>query len=261
MEGWARDALTVVVGVAAGVLSGMLGIGGAVLSTPGVRLLGASPIDAIGSTIPSILPSAVTGTITYSRERLVEWKVAVLSGAIGTVFALVGARSTPAIPGRGHYQQILTAGLLAFSAWRLLARRGGAAEIAEATPARFSVPRVAAIGVAAGLVAGLLGIGGGAVMVPAFTEVVKLRIKRAIATSLVVVGILAVPSAIVHSALGNIDWRFAAWLTVGIVPGARIGSAITVGAHERTVRRLFGGLLLALSAVYATAETISLARA
>ncbi len=58
------DAIAVVlVGVASGVLSGMFGVGGAVITTPGVRVLGATPIEAVGSTIPAILPSAASGTL------------------------------------------------------------------------------------------------------------------------------------------------------------------------------------------------------
>ena len=60
--GLLRDALTLVLGVMTGVLSAAFGVGGAVLSTPGVRLLGASALVAVGTTLPSILPSAAAGT-------------------------------------------------------------------------------------------------------------------------------------------------------------------------------------------------------
>ena len=55
-------ALVLVVGFFTGVLSGMFGVGGAVISTPAIRALGASPLEAIGSTLPSILPSSISGT-------------------------------------------------------------------------------------------------------------------------------------------------------------------------------------------------------
>src|SRR5258708_10831988 len=63
-----RIVLSAVIGVGTGVLSGMFGIGGAVVSTPAIRVLGASPLAAVGSTIPSIIPSAVSGAIRYRRE-------------------------------------------------------------------------------------------------------------------------------------------------------------------------------------------------
>ena len=268
------------VGVGTGVLSGMFGVGGAVLSTPGIRLLGASPLIAIGSTLPSVLPSAAVGTVTYTRERLVEVRVALVAGGVGAAFAVAAARLTTAIPGDGHLQQIATAALLSFSSWRLVRsaheERPDLARPAEARPAEETIPTelgreaaprgfgawtLAVTGAAAGSVSGLLGIGGGVILVPAFVEVLRLPIKRAVATSLVVVGILAVPGTITHAVLGNIDWRFALWLTVGVIPGARLGSGITVGARERTIRLFFGLFLLVLSIVYGLAEVLSLARA
>ncbi|WP_334142139.1 TSUP family transporter, partial [Rhabdothermincola sp.] len=61
-------------GVSAGVLSGMLGIGGAVITTPGIRVLGATPLEAVGSTVPAILPSALSGTWRYARAGMVDWR-------------------------------------------------------------------------------------------------------------------------------------------------------------------------------------------
>src|SRR5439155_25646521 len=198
-----RDALTVAVGVATGVLSGMFGVGGAVLSTPGIRVLGASPVIAIGSTIPSILPSAAVGTVSYTKEKLVDWDVALWAGVVGLLFSVGGALLTPVIPGGGHLQQVATAALLTFSAWRLLragdspalgdvpeARPAGGLPAREAgAPKAWPRPLVISLtGAGAGLVSGILGIGGGTVMVPAFTEILGLNLKRAVATSLVCVG-------------------------------------------------------------------------
>ena len=70
--------LTVAAGFVTGILSAMFGIGGAVVSTPAIRLLGATALQAVGSTLPSVLPSAVTGSVRYRREglilpRIVAW--------------------------------------------------------------------------------------------------------------------------------------------------------------------------------------------
>ena len=68
---WLEVAITVLVGVATGVLSGMFGIGGAVVSTPAIRALGATALQAIGSTLPSILPSSISGSLRYRRENFI----------------------------------------------------------------------------------------------------------------------------------------------------------------------------------------------
>ena len=64
------------VGFVTGMLSGMFGIGGAVVSTPAIRALGATALQAIGSTLPSILPSSASGSVRYRREHLILPRVA-----------------------------------------------------------------------------------------------------------------------------------------------------------------------------------------
>src|SRR6185503_19152612 len=100
-----------------------------------------------------------------------------------------------------------------------------------------SVPLVL-VGAAAGFVAGLLGVGGGIVLVPVFTGLLHLRQKEAVASSLVAVAIFSVPALITHSLLGHINWTVALLLAVGVVPGATLGSHITVNTTDRTLRLL-----------------------
>src|SRR5204862_185305 len=110
----------------------------------------------------------------------------------------------------GHWLMILTAALLGLTALRMVrtpapaavpanvrdAEADGAVDVAvhpndatEPRPRRTDPLTLATIGVLAGSLSGLLGIGGGIVMVPAFTEWVGLPLKEAIATSLACVGI------------------------------------------------------------------------
>ena len=69
--------------------------------------------------------------------------------------------------------------------------------------------RLAIIGIAAGGLSGLLGVGGGILMVPAFSAWLRLPLKETIATSLACVGIFAIPGTITHALLGHIDWAYA----------------------------------------------------
>ncbi len=82
------------------------------------------------------------------------------------------------------------------------------------------------------MLSGLLGIGGGILMVPAFSAWVGLPLKETIATSLACVGIFAVPGTITHAFQGDINWSFAVALAIGVIPGAQIGARI----HDRQRR-------------------------
>src|SRR5436853_1350753 len=95
--GAGRDALTLIAGVLTGVLSGAFGVGGAVISTPAVRALGLTAIFAIGTTLPSILPGAATGTARYAGERLIDWRAVRWTAPSGILAAVAGSGLSHAV--------------------------------------------------------------------------------------------------------------------------------------------------------------------
>jgi uncharacterized protein len=296
--GLLRDVLSLLLGFLTGVLSALFGIGGAIVSNPGLRALGADPLVAVGTTLPSILPGAVSGTLRYRREGLIDWRLITPAAAAGLLAVVGGSLLSHAVPGEGHLLLLIIALLLAFTAWRTAFTRGveddpsspaGAVDNpAHLDPRPATLPlrgasqrrgglsradtsgpgspgsearqrRVAAgIGLVAGLLSGLLGIGGGVVMVPAFSELLSLSLKSAIATSLVCVGIFGVPAAITHALLGDVDWRLAILLMIGVIPGAWVGAALTLRTAERRLRLAVGGFLAVVALVYLVTETRAL---
>jgi hypothetical protein len=260
-----RDALTLLVGLLTGMLSALFGVGGAIVSNPGVRALGAAPLVAVGTTLPSILPGAISGSFRYQRERLIDWQVVAWASAAGLASVVAGSLLSHAVPGNGHLLLLTIAVLLAFTAWRTAftgpseeeEERGNPAPAAEQAHVRGGW-RPAVVGLAAGLLSGLLGIGGGVVMVPAFTELMHLPLKSAIATSLVCVGIFGLPATVTHAILGDVDWRLAALLTIGVVPGAAIGASLTIRTAERRLRLLVGAFLAVVAVVYFVTEVRAL---
>lgn len=257
-----RDVLTVIVGIGTGVLSASFGVGGAVVSTPAIRALGVPALLAVGTTLPSIFPSAITGTARYVREELILWRVVAITAPAGIVAAVVGSSLADDVPGDGHLLMILTAVLLAYTALRMAKKPkqvGPAETVAPVRPAGESKPvTLVVVGIAAGLMSGLLGIGGGVVMVPGFTELGKLPLKTAIATSLACVAIFAIPSTITHALNDNIDWRIALFLTIGVIPGARLGAAAAVKASDEGLRKTVAVFLGLIAAIYFVGELLAL---
>ncbi len=286
-EPW-QSILTLAAGFVTGLLSGMFGVGGAVVSTPAIRALGATPLEALGSTLPSIFPAAVSGGLRYQREGLIDWRVARWTSLVGCSAAVGGALLAGAIPGNGHVLMIATAALVGFTAYSMgrpaAPPSGAPAELPPDDPvgdlvqppadlaahARAVMPehaarrdewwRLGTIGLGAGGLSGLLGIGGGVLMVPAFVTWVRMSIKEAIGTSLICVGVLAVPSTITHAALGHINWTFAIELSIAVIPGARVGSKLAIRSSDRALRLTVAIVLGALAIVYAAGEIAALAK-
>ena len=262
----------IAVGFASGVMSGMFGVGGAVVTTPGIRLMGATPIEAVGSTLPAILPGALSGAWHYRRAGLIDWSVALTSGAVGSVFAVGGAELSDHV--NAHYLMLLTAGLLLYSGLRNVRAHvvtpqpvpllvgGPTVEdrrvVCPASTVRRSLPATVAVGAAAGSLAGLLGVGGGLLLIPGYTLVLGMSAKRAVASSLVAVAMFSLPAMATHAWLGHINWMFALLLTVGVAPGARVGARLTLSGSEARLRLLMGLFFTLLALVYGGAELVSL---
>jgi uncharacterized membrane protein YfcA len=247
--------LTLLVGFVTGVLSGMFGIGGAVVSTPAIRALGATALEAVGSTLPSVLPSSISGSLRYQREHMILGRVVAWVAPFGVVASVAGSRLSESVPGNGHALMLLTAALVAYTAYRTAIPNARALERASM---RDEWWRLAVIGFAAGGLSGLLGVGGGILMVPAFSTWVGIPLKETIATSLACVGIFAIPGTLTHWYLGHIDWAFAIPLAIGVIPGAQIGAHFTITASDRRLRYTVGAALGIISVVYAIGELIAL---
>ncbi|MFN8052890.1 MAG: sulfite exporter TauE/SafE family protein [Acidimicrobiales bacterium] len=262
-------------GFGSGVLASVLGVGGAVITTPMIRVLGATPIAAVGSTVPAILPGALSGSLRYHREGYILWPVARTCGLSGMAFAVVGGIVADVVDAR--WLMILTAILVMWcgaSLWRDGVRTnaieraaerstaGGAEDEVAADPGpihpRGGLVGMVALGVGAGFLAGLLGIGGGLLLTPGLTLGLRLPVKHAIATSLAAVAMMSTTAVVTHIVLGHVNWRFAIPLALGIVPGARVGAHLTVGASERRMRLVAGILLVAVSLVYLGGEIAAL---
>jgi hypothetical protein len=245
-----------------------------VLSTPGIRALGATPIEGVGSTLPSVLPSAIAGTARYQREGLVIWNVVAKVAPYGCAAAVGGAILSVHFPGKGHVQMLLTAGLVLFTAYRMSrpssppasstpVSAGGAPTMTDtgvATQTRMAALPCAIIGVGAGVLSGFLGVGGGILMTPTFRGWLRMDLKTTVATSLACVGLIAIPSSITHIVEGDVNWLFALPLCIGVIPGARLGAHFAIAASDRRMRLLLGWCLGLMGTAYAIAEVIALVK-
>jgi uncharacterized membrane protein YfcA len=239
-----RVARIIAVGFVAGFLSGLFGVGGGILIVPAlVLVLGFDQRLAHGTSLAAVLPIAVASFTSYAVSDSVDWPVGVLLaiGAVGG--AVVGTRLLHRLP---HDALALAfAVLLLATAVRLVVDHSDAT---GRDPLTFATAvALVLVGVVAGILAGLLGVGGGIILVPAM--VVGFGIPAAVAkgTSLVVI----VPTSIMgtwrNRTKRNADLRVATILGFAGVVSAFVAGLISVGMSEALSNVLFAVLLTAVA--------------
>jgi uncharacterized membrane protein YfcA len=236
-----------IVGVAAGALYGLFGAGGAAFATPVLALVGVPGAFAVAAPLPAMLPTSLAGARGHLRTGNLDRRVALLAVAGGVPGTLVGGLASGLVD--GHWLLILSGVmLLVVGARVLLPDPAGHADRCADRRDRSALIVVVAFSV--GIMTGLLANGGGFLLVPAFILLLGLSTASAAGTSLVVAGVLSIPTLYIHWKLGHMDWAVAGLFALGSMPGTQLG--LRVGEHvpTDTARRAFGVLLVSFALVF-----------
>jgi uncharacterized membrane protein YfcA len=235
-------ALAAALSLLIGVVLGMLGGGGAILTLPMlVYAVGLEPKTAIATSLFVVGATSIAGTTVHARAGAVQWTVGGMFGAAAMAGAYAGGRIAQLIPGA-----VLLVGfgiLMVVTATAMMRGRSGAA--APASP-ELKLGRALALGAAVGVISGLVGAGGGFLIVPALTLFGGLAMREAIGTSLLVIGLQSFAGFAGHVTHVNIDWTLVLVITaaslVGSVAGAISGSKVS----PHGLRRGFAWLVIAM---------------
>lgn len=244
---WTRSETVriVAVGLISGFLSGIFGVGGGILIVPALVL--ALRIDqrlAHGTSLAAVVPIALSGTVGYAVDGKIDWAAAlclVLGSA--TIGAVTGTHLLNVLPRR--QLAIAFAVVLALTAVRLVLNSADAVGRGDLTVG--TIAALLAVGVVAGTLAGLLGVGGGIVMVPAMVLLVAVPAVVAKGTSLAVIIATALVGTRRNLARGNCDLRLASVVGASGVVSSFAASRISLGLDEQTSNRLFAVLLMVVA--------------
>jgi len=243
--GWA--AMIAAIGLLIGFSSGLFGIGGALIATPLLKLLVAMPpMLALATPLPVALPSAISGSVAYYNNGLIDFKAVrnVLWSALPA--NLLGTWLTQYM--NGQVMMMLTGGFMMLVGITFFVRGWLFQESHE--PERSSAVGFAITGAIAGFLAGFLAIGGGLVMVPAFVRGMNMRFKKATATSLFAVAVLSVPASVGHFLLGHIDVIVAVMLALVASPMSYLGAQVAMKLRNKTLERIYGTFMIAFAAYF-----------
>jgi len=238
-----------IAGLVMGFLSGLLGIGGGTVIVPTLfYIFHLTMKQAIGTSLFIILFASLSGFIAHRRAKQVNLKLGLTLGIAGMAGAVVGGFSTSIIS--DLWLKILFGILLLFCAIQMLLKREGNKKSENNRDGEhslhFSFPKSIAIGLGAGYLSGLLGVGGAFVMIPAMHIILKVPMKIAIGTSLVAVFLNAT------SATGCYLWKKEVAISLGLVIavtsiiGAQFGARATPHFSADKLRKLFAWFLVVI---------------
>ena len=229
-------------GALVGLLLALTGAGGGILAVPLLVFalhLGVAEAAPIGLLAVG-LGAAMAATLGL-RDGIVRYRAAALMGGLAMVLAPLGVLAAQHVPNAPL--TIAFAAVLAYAAWRMW-RRARAAAGNPDDPAHATLPCVldardgrlvwtrpcaqalAATGVVAGLLSGLLGVGGGFVIVPALTRFTELSARSVVATSLAVIALASIGGVGAAAAHGSIAWDIALPFALGSVVASLLARLI-----------------------------------
>jgi len=257
------------VSIVAGFIGALFGLGGGVLIIPFLTLVEGVPVPlAVGASIVSVVATSSASAATYVQDHLTNLRLGMFL-EIGTVAgAITGAFVSVFLP--ASYLFVLF-GIILLYTTIVMIRARGIDFPANVSPDKTSrilalgsqyedhslnrvvkyevtrTPLTVFIGFFAGIVSGLLGVGGGIINVPTMNLVSKIPVKVASATSNFIIGVTAASSASVYLLRGDVHPLLAAPLIIGVAGGALLGTKVLKVTPPTRVKVAFGILLAAIS--------------
>lgn len=233
--------LIAAIGAGVGYLGGLFGKGGAAIATPFLALIGVPPIVAVASPLPATVPGTLVAFRRYRNGGFADRRVIMWSVGCGVPATVVGALLTRWVGGAVLVE--VTDGVIVCMGLRVLLQRRPTTEAAPIEPSRL---RLVSIAVVVGLLSGVLANSGGFLLVPLYLAVLALPIKNALASSLAVASLLAVPGTIVHAAMGHIDWRIAIVFGLASIPLSSLGARTALVMRPERLERIYGAGLVVI---------------
>lgn len=238
-----------------GITLGLIGGGGSILTVPVlVYLLSINPVTATAYSLFVVGTSSLVGAVKNMKKGLVDFKTAAVF-AIPAFIAVYATRKflVPAIPEHiftlADFEVTKNIGIMLFFALIMLVAsysmiRNNNKEVAEEVEQKFNYPLILIEGIVVGVLTGIVGAGGGFLIIPALVLLAKLPMKKAVATSLLIIAVKSLIGFIGDVENLNIDWNFLLIFTGISVVGIFLGIYLNRFIDGKKLKKGFGWFVL-----------------
>jgi len=244
------------VGIFAGVLSGLFGIGGGIVMVPTlIAFFGMGMLNANATSLAAmLLPVGLLGVINYYKAGYIKIKDSLWIAAgllFGSYFgAELAVSVNVSLLSKLYAAFLMYIAISYLNIPTLISRKKTTVEIIKPVDhEQISVWLFIALGLFAGLIAGMFGKGGGIIIVPILIKFFRYEQKAATATSLAALQLpVGLPSIIVYAHEGYFNLLFAVIMAVGIVFGVFFGSKLAIKLPAALFKRVYAVFLLGVAA-------------
>lgn len=246
-----------------GLSLGIFGSGGSILTVPVlIYLLHHEDKIAIAESLGIVGGIALVSAIPYARAKLTDWRTAILFGLPGMAGTYLGAWIAAFVD--GYVQLFVFAGVMFFAAARMWKRSSPSKDSAtEHELRRRAALLIGAQGLAVGTLTGFVGVGGGFLIVPALVLLGGLSMRRAVATSLVIIALNSSSGFwkylhVLADLNAVVDWHtIGVFVLLGAV-GSFAGKAMNDRINQAKLQRGFAVFLVVMAGFILTKESVKL---
>lgn len=242
--------LVIILALTIGLLLGLLGGGGSILTVPVlVYLLNTDPKTAIATSLLVVGITSLVAMLGHARAGRVCVRTGLIFGLAGMLGAYGGGRLAAYIP--SGVLLLLFAVIMFGTAIAMLRNKRGedpaTGQDGPLCPAHLPVMAILFDGLLVGGLTGLVGAGGGFLVVPALNMLGGLRMHAAVGTSLLVIGMKSFAGLAGYIAHVQIDYQLAVLLTVFAIVGSLIGGLFSSRIRADVLRRVFGVFVIGIA--------------
>jgi len=230
----------VLLGFAAGILGSMIGLGGGIIVVPVLTFLGLPPTVAASNSLFAALSNATASTISYSRQKRIDFSLGIKLGILSIPGTVLGAVASANVA-HDIFKILFGFVLIASAAYIFLRKK---IETKEKTLSKQMAIFTVCASFFAGIISSFFGIGGGIVFVPLMVVGMGMAMKKAAPTSQLVLLFASLSGVVVHSILGHPDFLQSGLLAVGSFFGGLVGARLSLRLRERYLQILVTVVIL-----------------
>ena len=246
--------ISFLIGLAAGAFAGLAGLGGGLILIPLMNyILKLSQHQVHGTTLVAIIFTGLSGAITYGVNGAIDYTAAALLAGAAVSTASVGARYAHTLP---FWKLRKSFGFFLIFCAVLLLFKPYLTDIIGIVPGWGTIMVLLITGLVTGFLSGMMGIGGGAIMVPVMVLLAGFTQHVAQGTSLLVMIPAGAVGALTHQRLGNVVPELLWGLIPGLLLGAYLGGSFAYLLQENMLRIMFAAVIIWIGLRYARTPKI-----